>query len=207
MAIINYVLYIVKFVFSLIYYKSCELDPIRTWLVKLCLDDLLPLLPAVINTSLESGVFPAKFKEALIRPLLKKHNLDPEELKSYRPVSNLHFISKITEKIASQYLEEHLNIHSLHDPFQSASNHSTETAIIKISNDIITSLVRGRCTILVSLDLSAAFDTVDHDIFLNRLKSVYGVCGTAHAWFMTYLLNRHYRVCINSSFSEKHKLK
>ena len=189
--------------------KSCELDSIPTWLVKLCLDDLLPLLTAVINTSLESGVFPAKFKETLIRPLLKKHNLDPEELKSYRPVSNLHFISKITEKIASQRLEEHLNIHSLHDPFQSAYkiNHSTETAIIKISNDIITSLDRGRCTILVSLDLSAAFDTVDHDIFINRLKSVYGAYGTAHALFKSYLLNRHYRVCINSSFSEKHKLK
>ena len=66
-------------------------------------------------------------------------------------------------------------------------------------------LYSRRCTIHVSLDLSVAFDTMD--FFLNRLKSVYGVCETAHGWFKSYLLDRHYRVCINSIFSEKHKLK
>ena len=189
--------------------KSCELDPIPTWLLKLCIDELLPLLTSIINKSFEYGVFPIKFKQALIRPLLKKHNLDPEELKNYRPVSNLHLMSKIIEKIVAQRLEDHISIHSLHDPLQSAyrSNHSTETAIIKITNDIITSIDRGQCTILASLDLSAAFDTVDHDIFLKRLQSVYGFCGTALSWFKTYLQDRQYKVCINSSFSQQHTLK
>ena len=125
---------------------NCELDPIPTWLLKLCVGELLPLLTSIINNSFESGVFPNKLKQALIRPLLKKHNLDPEEVKNYRPVSNLHFISKIIEKIVAQQLEEHISIHSLHDPLQSAykSSHSTETAIIKITNDIITSIDRGR---------------------------------------------------------------
>ena len=114
--------------------KSCELDQIPTWLLKLCVSELLPLLTSIINTSFESGVFPTKLKQALIRPSLKKHNLDPEELKNYRPVSNLHFISKIIEKIVAQQLKEHVSIHSLHDPLQSTykSSHSTETAIIKI---------------------------------------------------------------------------
>ena len=189
--------------------KSCELDPIPTWLLKLCIDELLPLLTSIINKSFEYGVFPIKFKQALIRPLLKKHNLDPEELKNYRPVSNLHFMSKIIEKIVAQRLEDHISIHSLHDPLQSAyrSNHSTETAIIKITNDIITSIDRGQCTILAFLDLSAAFDTVGHDIFLKRLQSVYGFCGTALSWFKTYLQDRQYKVCINSSFSQQHTLK
>ena len=169
----------------------------------------MPLPTSIINNSFESGVFPTKLKQALIRPLLKKHNLDQEELKNYRPVSNLHFISKIIEKIVAQQLEEHISIHSLHDPLQSAykSSHSTETAIIKITNDIITSIDRGQCTILASLDLSAAFDTVDHDIFLKRLQSVYGICGTALSWFKTFLQNRQYKVCINSSFSQQHTLK
>ena len=195
-------------------YNSCGLDPIP------CIDELLPLLTSIINKSFEYGVFPIKFKQALIRPLLKKHNLDPEESKNYRPVSNLHFMSKIIEKIVAQRLEDHISIHSLHDPLQSAyrSNHSTETAIIKITNlgliiyhlyyctyyipsvlicictinkykdnDIITSIDRGQCTILASLDLSSAFDTEDHDIFLKRLQSVYGFCRTALSWFKTYL--------------------
>ena len=101
-------------------YNSCELDPIPTWLLKLCVGELLPLLTSIINNSFESGVFSTKLKQALIRPLLKKHNLDPEELKNYGPVSNLHFISKIIEKIVAQQLEEHISIHSLHDPIQSA---------------------------------------------------------------------------------------
>ena len=101
---------------------------------------------------------------AIVRPLLKKHNLDPEELRNYRPVSNLHFISKIIENIVAERLEEHLNSFSLYDPLQSAyrSGHSTETAIVKLSIDIVSNLDRGHCVILASLDLSAAFDTVDH---------------------------------------------
>ena len=118
-------------------------------------------------------------------------------------------MSKIIEKIVAQRLEDHISIHSLQDPLQSAyrSNHSTETAIIKITNDIITSIDRGQCTILASLDLSAAFDTVDHDIFLKRLPSVYGFCGTTLLWFKTYLQDRQYKVCINSCFSQQHTLK
>ena len=118
-------------------------------------------------------------------------------------------MSKIIEKVVAQRLEEHISIHSLHDPLQSAyrSNHSTETAIIKITNDIITSIDRGQCTILASLDLSAAFNTIDHDIFLRRLHSVYVFCGTALYWFKTYLHDRQDKVCINSSFSHQYTLK
>ena len=75
-----------------------------------------------------------------------------------------------------QRIEEHLERFSLQDPLQSAyrQNHSTETAIKKLCNDGITSLDRGRCTVLASLDLSAAFDTVDHDILLQRLYTLHG---------------------------------
>ena len=86
------------------------------------------------------------WQAVFIKPLLKKHNLDPEELNNYtsRPASNLHFMSKIIEKIVAQQLVETISIHSLHDPLQLAysSNHPTETAIIKITNDIITRIDR-----------------------------------------------------------------
>ena len=107
-----------------------------------------------------------------------------------------------------QRLDEHLTQHSLHDPLQSAyrKDHSTETAITKIYHDII-SLVKGRCTVLASLDLSAAFDTVDHDILLHCLSTYYGIRGVAHQWFSSYLRDRQTKICINSSYSESRRLK
>ena len=79
--------------------KSCELDPMPTWLLKKCIlvDEILPIIVRLVNTSLRSGRFPDSFKEAVIRPILKKPNLNTDELKNYRPVSNLQFVSKIIE--------------------------------------------------------------------------------------------------------------
>ena len=189
--------------------KSCELDPIPTWLLKICINELLPILTAVINSSLSTGEFPEQCKHAIVRPLLKKDNLDPDELKNYRPVSNLHLISKIIEKLVVQRLEDHLCKYSLFDPLQSAyrSGHSTETTLVKINNDIVSSLDGGQCVILASLDLSSAFDTVDHAIFLRRLQDMYGICNTFQKWFDSYLTNRQPRVCINTSFSNPRYLK
>ena len=91
----------------------------------------------------------------------------------------------------------------LYDPFQSAyrKQHSTETAILKVQNDIIASLDVGKCTVLGSLDLSAAFDTVDHHILLKRMRHLYGIDDTAWCWFESYLDNRHTKVRINDSLS------
>ena len=177
--------------------------------LKKCLHELLPLRTALINKSLTTGIFPKECKNAIIRPMLKKSTLDPEVLMNYKPLSNLHFVSKILEKIVGQRLEEHLNRYSLHDPLQSAyrKGHSTETAILKISNDINVSLDQSGCVVLASLDLSAAFDTVDHDIFLHRLQSTYGISGIFYCWFKSYLENRKLRVCVHSSHSETQKLK
>ena len=138
--------------------------------------------------------------------MLKRSTLDPEVLKNYRPLSNLHFVYKILEKIIGQRLEEHLNRYSLHDPLQSAyrKGHSTETAILKISNDIHD---QSGYVVLPSLDLSAGFDTVDHDIFLHRLQSTYGISGIFYCWFKSYLENRKLRVCMHSSHSKTQKLK
>ena len=115
----------------------------------------------------------------------KKQTLDPDLLKNYRPVSNLHFLSKIVEKVVIQRLEVHITRNDLQDSFQSAyrKQHSTETALLKIHNDIVTSLDQKKCTLLASLDLSAAFDTVDHSILIHRLRYEYGIGGVALQWF------------------------
>ena len=91
----------------------------------------------------------------------------------------------------------------LYDPFQSAyrQQHSTETAILKVQNDVIAGLIAGKCTVLESLDLSAAFDTVDHQILLERMLHIYGIDDTAWCWFESYLDNRNTKVQINEALS------
>ena len=110
---------------------ACQLDPVPTWLLKLCLNELLPLIVAIMNKSLSTGEFPPDLKKAIIGPHIKRPNLDTEEMKNYRHVSNLCFISKILEKLVVTSIEEHMSSYNLYDPLQSAyrSKHSTETIL------------------------------------------------------------------------------
>jgi hypothetical protein len=129
--------------------KSCELDPIPTWLLKECLDELAPVITSFINVSLDAAYVPKLFKQSRIRPHLKKPSLDPNELKNYRPVSNLPFLSKILEKVVDVRIESHLKNNNLHEVNQSAYRkfHSPETALIKVQNDILQSLDNNNVTI------------------------------------------------------------
>jgi hypothetical protein len=183
---------------------SCPLDPIPTPLLIECLDDLLPSLTGIINESLQSGVVPSLFKNAVIKPILKKPTLDDNNLKNYRPVSNLTFLSKILEKVVLKQLFTYLTDHDLIAHTQSAyrPHHSTETALIKVFNDILQALDGGEVSVLTLLDLSAAFDTIDHSILLQRLASSYGISGTALNWFVSYLSDRSQAVMIDGSTSK-----
>jgi hypothetical protein len=172
--------------------KSCEIDPVPTPCFIDCLDVLLPHVTHVINTSLSSGLFPSIFKSAIVRPLLKKPSLDQNCLKNYRPVSNLSFLSKILEKVVLAQLLDHLTQNHLLNPHQSAyrQSHNTETALLRIVNDILLGLDNDKVSILALLDLSAAFDTIDHSLLLSRLQNSFGICGTALSWFQSYLVER-----------------
>jgi len=131
-------------------------------------------------------------KSALVIPLLKKSSLDPDVLDNYRPISLLPFLSKLLERVVLSKLLDHLNKNNLFVPVQSAyrSGHSTETALLKIFNDLLLSIDEGCAAILILLDLSAAFDTVDHEILLARLESYFGIRGVALEWFRSYLALR-----------------
>ena len=160
---------------------------------------LLPHITTIINHSLSSGSFPSSFKSAIVRPLLKKVTLDPENLKNYRPVSNLPFLSKILEKVVLKQLLDHLHSNNLVYPLQSAyrSGHSTETALLKICNDMLTALDCNKASLLTLLDLSAAFDTIDHSILLSRLHHSFGLQNTVLSWFHSYITNRQQIVSVN----------
>ena len=157
--------------------KSCKLDPLPSWLLKECVDELSPIVTSIVNTSLNHAIVPLSLKTALIRPLLKKSGLDKEVLKNYRPVSNLSFISKVLEKVVAKRIDDHMLDNNLYSSVQSAyrERHSTETALLKVQSDILTALDSGSGAVLLMLDLSAAFDTIDHGILLSRLNSLYGI--------------------------------
>jgi len=135
---------------------------------------------------------PISHKHAVVRPRLKKQNLDPDDVKSYRPVSNLSYLSKLIERSVAKRLTVHLEANKLLPPRQSAYRqfHSTETTVIGLHNDLIRAADDGCVTALVLLDLSSAFDTVDHDILVRVLHERFGIRGTALQWFESYIANR-----------------
>ena len=146
---------------------------------------------------------PVALKTALITPLLKKSNLNSDDFKNFRPVSNLPFISKVLEKVVAVQLVDYINDNDLGESLQSAykRHHSTESALLKVHNDILKVVDNRRTVVLLLLDLSAAFDTVDHGILIHRLESRFGIKGKALQWFRSYLENRLQYVCINGSNS------
>ena len=171
--------------------KNWTLDPMPTPLVVDCIDVLLPIITKMINLSLESGLFADDWKGALVLPLLKKPGLDLL-YKNYRSVSNLQYVSKLTENMVFEQIHTHMMTHSLYPEFQSVyrKNHSTETALVRVMNDILMKMNTQEVTMLVMLDLSAAFDTVNHNIPLTRLNEELGICGLALEWFRSYLAKR-----------------
>ena len=183
--------------------KTCSLDVVPTWLIIECADSLTPAITSIVNCSLESGEMPVDLKKAIVKHLLKKADLDRECLKNYRPVSNLSCLSKIIEKVVASRLHTYLNQRDIFPKFQSAyrQKHSTETALTRVQNDIIKLKAKKQHVMLVLLDLSAAFDTIDKDILCHRLRTYFGISNLALKWLNSYLNNRSMSVSIENSFS------
>ena len=187
--------------------KSCELDTLPTFLLKKIMPHALPLITSIINESLISGRFVDKWKTAIIRPSLKKPGLDLVP-SNYRPVSNLGFLSKLLEKAALSQFIVHTNNNALIPDYQSAYRqfYSCETALLKVFDDLLWSMEHQRITALVAVDLSAAFDTVDHTILLSVLQNRYGISGQALQWFDSYLRPRSCVVKVGRQCSNERDL-
>src|SRR6218665_494380 len=128
--------------FALSCTRQCELDPIPTSLLKDGASALVPVITKIINLSLSSGNFQMVFKHSLVTPLLKKANLDKENPSNYRPISNLSFLSKLTEQFVLARLNDYLSSNSLLNPHQSGftKHHSTETLLVSLYNKLVSAV-------------------------------------------------------------------
>ena len=178
--------------------KSCELDTIPTSVLKQITPSIVPTITRIINISLTQGIFAEEWKTTIVHPLLKKQE-SQLILSDYRSVSNLSFLSKLLEKCALQQFNKHCITNKLLPNYQSAygKNYIMETSLIKLINDILGAMERQEVTALTALDLSATFDTVDHEILIEVLEHQFGITNSALSWFKTYLYPRKFIVDIS----------
>ena len=156
---------------------------------------------------LQGRTFPDNWKLADVKLRLKKTGVDAL-FTNLRPISNLSFAAKLTEKAVFAQMHKHLTTSKLYLKAQSAYRefHSTETILLQVKNDILLNM-NQHVTLLALLDLSAAFDTVSSSILLNRLSRVFGLTGHVYSWFESYLHSRFQSISINSGISDELHIK
>ena len=162
-----------------------------------------PFVTDLFNSSLVSSILPHCFKSAFVTPILKKRCLDHIDLNNYRPVSNLCFIAKILEKLVLSQVSSYLNSHNLYNTCQSAyrPGHSTETALLKVDNDLFLSPSKGNISVLAMLDFSSAFDTIDHPCLVHRLHTDFGFTDAVLQWISSYQTDRTHYVSLSNHCS------
>jgi len=172
--------------------KQCSLDPVPTWLVKKLACVFAPVIANLCNASFDQRSLPIDQKRAITHPLLKKPSLDASDLNNYRPISNLSFLSKTIERLVDARFVAYADKNLLFPVYQSAyrTQHSTETALVHLYNDMVATVDRGEVGALVLLDMSAAFDTIDHGIMLDVLRRRFDIRDAALDWFASYFDDR-----------------
>ena len=183
-------------------------DPVPATILNKHIDLFIPIWTSLVNLSLSTGSIDGILKQADITPLLKGFGLNFDERKNFRPVSNLQFLEKLIERVVSERLKSHMAKNNLENDNQYGykKGHSTETILVKITNDILIASDKKTATVLLLLDLSAAFDTVDINCLIKILFHEIGIRGTALQWFCSFLRQRTMRVKVNGSFSEVFEL-
>ena len=191
---------VIKIIQNLKTKTSCGYDGLSTKLLKTISLSVSPLLTIITNQSLFTGIFPEKLKIAKVLPLYKKGN--EHVFDNYRPISLLPSISKVIEKIVYNQLYDYFVKNNLiyDSQYGFRQLHSTELAALEITDRLTQNMDRGDISITIYLDLSKAFDTLNHEILINKLN-YYGVRGTANNWFQSYLSSRNQFVSFDNQQS------
>ena len=186
--------------------KATGLDHINMEIIKLILPDILPALTHIVNLSITTSVFPTEWKIAKVVPLLKKG--DPLEPQNYRPVALLPIFSKILEKIVFRQIVDYVEDKEILLPSHhgSRAKHNTSTAILDMYGHWVDAIEEGKMAGIMMLDLSAAFDLVNHQLLLRKL-AVMGMKEDVIKWFSSYLKDRRQCVYIDGQLSEVKSVK
>ena len=187
--------------------KGCELDPIPTKSFKQILPNIIATVTKLVNISLKYGIVANSWKSAITWYLLKKTGLKLTYC-NYRPISNLSLMSKIIEKCMLKQFNKHCNTYHLLPEYQSAywENHACETALIKLVNNALWAMERKKVTALIAIDLSNAFNKVDHHILISVLQTKFGVKGKTLDWYKSYLNDRICKVNVGKGYSTPREL-
>jgi len=183
--------------------KTSVLDVLPISLLKSCVDVMAPLIARLANRSFSSGIFPSTLKHGRVTPLLKKPGLDKTVMANYRPITNLSTLSKLLERLALSRIRPHILSSGNFSEFQSAYRvgHSTETALLRVFNDVVRNTDIQQTTVLLALDISAAFDTIGFSTLADRLRTDFGIGGFALAWLRSFVTDRTQYVGVGSSRS------
>ena len=179
------------------------LDPVPTFLLRESIDLLLPYVTRMVNASLAQGRLPPSERHAIVTPLLKKPGLDVSDMSSYRPLSNLSFMSKVVKRAETAQLNDYLLINNLIPRYQSAyrKKHSTETALLRVWSDTLNAADTRQVTLLGLLGLSSEFDCVDQDLLLQRLEHGFGLADVVLRWINSFLSDRTQQVAYAGELS------
>lgn len=192
---------------TIILEKGINCSPEDTIPIKLLrnnLETFIPIWTDLVNLSISEGSMEC-LKDAVLIPLIKEMDevINADLLKNYRPVSNLLFVSKLIERVVAIRLESYMKENNLqsNEQYGYKKNHSTEMLMVKVVNDLLMVCDENSATLLMLLDLSAAFDTVDHQKLIKILQFEIGITGTALKWFRSYLCGRTLKVKIGDNYS------
>ena len=176
--------------------SSCGYDDISSKLLKQTINGIITPLVHIINLSLSSGIFPDKMKIAKVIPIFKAN--EPEKFNNYRPISLLPIFSKVLEKVMFERVYNFMDVNKIffESQYGFRKKHSTEHALLEVQNRVCKLLENKKIVSGICMDLSKAFDTLNHNILLKKLD-YYGIRGIALKWFESYLANRQQFVLIN----------
>ena len=185
--------------------KSTGLDNISAKMLKIAANIIAPSLTYIFNLSLSTGIFIDDWKNARVNPIYKEGSR--RNMGNYRPISILPILSKVFEKEVFRQIYQYFNVNLLLSKFQSGfrPDYSTLSALIQMCDNWFENMDNGKLTGVVFLDIRKAFDSIDHEILLEKLK-FYGITGVEHDWFESYLTSRNQQTFVNGFLSTKKEI-
>ena len=194
--------FVYTFLTSLDNNKATGIDNISSKIVKISAPVITKHLTEICNHSIRNSCFPSIWKKARVTPLHKRNSTDDPE--NYRAISILPLLSKVLEKHVHNSLYDFFLVNNLLSPRQSGfrTKHSCETALTEMTDDWLSAMYNNEYRVVLFLDLCKAFDLVDHDILLRKLK-LYQLGEQSLFWFQSYLSDRKQSVKINATYSSE----